>query len=236
MSYASPMTPADRPPAPPRALRADAQRNRQLIIDTARRAFAEQGLGVRLDEIAEQAGLGVGTVYRRFTEKDELVRVVFEQAIEKIVALADALLAEDTDGTALREFFEQTTELMSTDRGLQQILTGSSLASADLAKHGRAAIEPRVMQLAANARAHGRLRSDVSHHDLPIVQIMLTAAVEATTPIAPDLWRRYVGLVLDALTPSATDTVLPGEPPTSDQVYAVITNWRAQPRQPGALN
>jgi AcrR family transcriptional regulator len=227
---------ANPPPAPPRTLRADAQRNRQLIIDTARRAFAEHGLGVRLDEIAEQAGLGVGTVYRRFTDKDELIRAVFEQALDKIVALADSLIAHDTDGTALRVFFEQTTELMSTDRGLQQIVTGSSLVSADLSKQGRAAIEPRFRTLAANAHAHRQLRPDVSHRDLPIMQIMLTAAVESTTPIAADLWRRYVALVLDALTPSPTDHVLPGEPPTSDQAHAVMTNWRPQPRQPGALN
>jgi AcrR family transcriptional regulator len=227
------MTP---PPAGPRALRADAQRNRQLIIDTARRAFAEHGLGVRLDEIAEQAGLGVGTIYRRFTDKDELIRAVFEQALEKIVKMADGLLAHDTDGTALRVFFEQTTELMSTDRGLQQIMTGSSLVSADLSKQGRATIEPRLRKLAANAHAHGQLRADISHLDLPLMQIMLTAAIEATTPVGPRLWRRYVALVLDALTPSPTDQLLPGQPPTSDQVYAVMTNWRPQPRQPGALN
>jgi AcrR family transcriptional regulator len=224
------------PPAPPRALRADAQRNRQLIIDTARRAFAEHGLGVRLDEIAEQAGLGVGTVYRRFTDKDELIRAVFEQALEKIVTLADDLLAQDSDGTALRVFFEQTTELMSTDRGLQQIMTGSSLVSADLSKRGRAAIEPRFKKLAANAHAHRQLRPDISHRDLPLMQIMLTSAVEASSPIVPGLWRRYVALVLDALTPSPSDHVLPGQPPTSDQVYAVMSNWRPQPRQPGALN
>lgn len=230
------MTSATPPPAAPRALRADAQRNRQLIIDTARRAFAEHGLGVRLDEIAEQAGVGVGTVYRRFTDKDELIRAVFEQALEKIVALADELLANDTDGTALRVFFEQTTELMSTDRGLQQIMTGSSLVSTDLSRQGRETIEPRFRQLAANAHAHGQLRPDITHRDLPIMQIMLTAAVEATTPIAPGLWRRYLAVVLDALTPSPTDHVLPGRSPTSDQVYAVMTNWRPQPRQPGALN
>ena len=219
---------------PSRALRADAERNRRLILETARRAFAQRGLGVRLDEIAEEAGLGTGTVYRRFTDKDELVRAVFEVAMDEVVALADRVLAEDADGTGLRRFFEAAGEMMAKDRGLEQILTGSPPESLDLSTLGRARIEPRIIELASNARAAGRLRSDLSHDDLPLVQIMLSAVIEATASAQPDLWRRYHALILDALEPPAEHPALPGQPPDGDQVMAMIERWRPQPRQRGA--
>ena len=234
IGYALSTTVDSSSPTPPRALRADAERNRQLILATARRAFARRGLGVRLDEIADEAGLGTGTVYRRFKDKDELIRAVFEQAMDEVVALADRVLAEDTDGTGLRRFFEQAGERMAADRGLEQILTGSPGGSLDLATLGRARMEPRVMKLAANARAAGRLRPDVSHEDLPIVQIMLSAAIEATASVQPGLWQRYHTLILDALEPSSADTPLPDAPPTGDEVQAILERWRPQPRQPGA--
>jgi AcrR family transcriptional regulator len=205
-----------------------------VIIETARRAFAERGLGVRLDEIAAEAGLGTGTVYRRFKDKDELVRAVFEAAMDEVVALADRVLAEDSDGTGLRRFFEAAGELMAGDRGLEQILTGSPPESLDLSTLGRARIEPRIIKLASNARAAGRLRADLSHDDLPLVQIMLSAIIEATASIRVDLWRRYHALILDALEPPAEHPALPGQPPDGDEVIAIIGRWRPQPRQHGA--
>jgi AcrR family transcriptional regulator len=219
---------------PERALRADAERNRRLILETARRAFAQRGLGVRLDEIAQEAGLGTGTVYRRFTDKDELVRAVFEAAMDEVVALADRVLAEDADGSGLRRFFEAVGELMADDRGLEQILTGSAPESLDLSTLGRARIEPRIIDLVSNARAAGRLRLDLTHDDLPLVQIMLSAILEATASVSADLWRRYHALILDALEPPAEHPALPGQPPDGDEVMAIIERWRPQPRQRGA--
>jgi AcrR family transcriptional regulator len=218
-------------PGPSRALRADAERNRRLIIETARRAFAERGLGVRLDEIAEEAGLGTGTVYRRFKDKDELVRAVFDEAMGEVVALADRMLADDVDGTGLRRFFEAAGELMARDRGLEQILTGSASGSLDLSTLGRAKMEPRIAALVKNAQAFGRLRSGLSHDDLPIIQIMLSATIEATAPVRADLWRRYHALILDALEPPADHPALPGRPPAGEEVTAIIESWRPQPRR-----
>jgi AcrR family transcriptional regulator len=221
-------------PEPSRALRADAERNRRLILETARHAFAERGLGVRLDEIAVEAGLGTATVYRRFKDKDELIRAVFEAAMDEVVALADQVLAEDADGTGLRRFFEAAGEMMAGDRGLEQILTGSTPGSLDLSTLGRARIEPRILKLANNARAAGHLRSDLSHDDLPLVQIMLSAILEATAPVRADLWRRYHALILNALEPPTEHPALPGQPPDGDEVIAIIERWRPQPRQHGA--
>jgi AcrR family transcriptional regulator len=221
-------------PAAPCQLRADAARNRQLIIETAQSAFAERGLGVRMDEIAKEAGLGTGTVYRRFATKDELVRAVFEQEVDEVVALADRILAEDTDGTGLRQFFEEAGEIMTCDRGLQQILTGSESASHDLSTIARARIDPRAIKLVRNAQAAGRLRPELTHDDLPVIQIMLSAIIEATHQIRPDLWKRYYTLILDGLEPGPGNHTLPASPPNGDDVQAIIERWRSQPRQLGA--
>ncbi len=222
-----------RSPAP-RALRADAERNRQLILATARRAFAQRGLGVRLDEIAQEAGLGIGTVYRRFKDKDELIQALFEHAIDEVVRLADECLEADTEGAGLRRFFERSLRLMAEDRGLRQLLNGVPNASAELATLARRRIEPRVHRLAANAHAAGRLRADIGTDDLPVIQLMLTAAMEATETVRPDMWERYAKLILDGLEPGPEDRSLPGRPPTGDEVQTVIERWRPQPRAPGA--
>src|SRR3954449_7210470 len=80
-------TPAARP------LRADAERNRQRLIDAAREVFAERGLDATLDDIADHAGVGVGTAYRRFPSKDDLIDALFEQELAGIVELAEAAAA-----------------------------------------------------------------------------------------------------------------------------------------------
>lgn len=219
--------------ADPKPLRADAERNRRLILDAAQRAFAERGLGVRLDEVAEEAGVGVGTVYRRFKDKDELVRALFEEALGEVVELAEHAL-EQPGGTGLRWFFEHALTRMAEDRALQQIITGTPTTAADFAAVARAQIEPRVAELARRAHAAGTLRADIQHTDLPIVQVLSSAAMDATVPLGPDAWRRYVTLLLDALEPRPGDRPLPGRAPEPDQVVEVMQHWRPPPRRAGA--
>lgn len=223
-------------PDPRRALRADAEHNRQQILDAARRAFADRGLGVRLVDIAEAAGVGVGTVYRRFKDKDELVRVLLQQSMNEVIALADRILANDDDGTGLRRFLDQAFRLMAADRALQQILTGTPNAPRKLSDAARAEIEPRVAALAANAHAAGQLRADLHHQDLAVVQIMLSAAIDATIPIRADLWERYVTLLLDALEPQPDDRDLPGTAPTSPEIHTIVEHWRPQPHKARAVD
>src|SRR3954462_1928388 len=84
--FMSASPPTDRP------LRRDAERTRQRILEAAREAFAEGGLAVTLDEIAHRAGVGVGTVYRRFPDKEELIDALFEERMGELVALAETSL------------------------------------------------------------------------------------------------------------------------------------------------
>src|SRR3954453_13073586 len=96
-------------------LRRDAEHNRQLILDAARAAFAEGGLDVGLHEIAKRAGVGVGTVYRRFPAKEELIAALFEDRIEDVIAIAQEALAEDHAWTGLEHFLHRTCELQFAD-------------------------------------------------------------------------------------------------------------------------
>lgn len=100
MTSATPL-PAEHPERP---LRRDAERNRRRILDAARELFASEGLHVSLDDIAHHAEVGVGTVYRRFPDKDALIDALFDEEIEAIVALAERGLAENDPWTGLEQF------------------------------------------------------------------------------------------------------------------------------------
>src|SRR2546421_9804063 len=109
--------------APPseRPLRRDAERNRQRILDAARVVFAERGLSGSHDDIAHQAGVGVGTVYRRFPDKEQLIDALFETRIEEIANVARAAAENPDPWSALMGFLMRAQELQREDRGLKEI-------------------------------------------------------------------------------------------------------------------
>ena len=97
-------------------LRRDAERNRQLILNAARELFAERGLGVTLNDVAHYAGLGVGTVYRRFPDKGQLIDALFEQRLEEIVRMLNDCLADPDPWHALTDFLERVLDKQAKDR------------------------------------------------------------------------------------------------------------------------
>src|SRR5215216_4777906 len=99
-------------------LRADAERNRRRILDAAADLFADKGLSVGLDEIAHHAGVGVGTAYRRFPDKRQLIEALFDERLDRLVELAERGLAADDAWEGLTGFLEQATELQIANRGL----------------------------------------------------------------------------------------------------------------------
>ena len=109
-------------PTTDRPLRKDAVRNRQRVIDAARDLFATRGLSATLNEVAHHGGIGVGTVYRRFPTKDDLIEAIFEDAIDEVAALADSGLEFDDSWAGFTWFVEQMGRQTATDRGLREIL------------------------------------------------------------------------------------------------------------------
>jgi AcrR family transcriptional regulator len=201
-------------------LRADAERNRRKLLDAAAELFARKGLSVGLDEIARHAGVGVGTAYRRFPEKEQLIEALFDDRIEQIASLAERCARRDDAYAGLVEFIEGNVQLQSTDRGLKELILGSPHAIARV-QGARSRIEPAVASLVERAQAAGQIRADVGHTDVALVQFMLTAISDITREVDPDVWRRGLRLVLDGLrTPSPGE--MPGSPIRRDALDAVI--------------
>jgi len=188
----TPTTPSDRP------LRRDAERNRQRILDAAREAFAEDGLSVTLDEIAHRAGVGVGTVYRRFPDKDELIDALFVDKMREFSALAETCMVMDDPWEALVTFLERATEAHACDRGFKQVALSGAQGCERIAR-ARQLMFPLVSALVQRAQADGRLRPDLQPTDLPLLQLMLGSLSECTRDADPEVWRRFLGIVIDGL-------------------------------------
>ena len=199
-------------------LRADARRNRARIVAAAREVFAASGIDVTLDEVARAAGVGVGTVYRRFSGKEELLDAVFDEVIAEMNALIDAAAAEPDAWTGLVGLLSAIAERQAADRGLFQICTRGELGhSKRIGEH----FIPAVDSLVARAHAQGTLRADVTAPDLGPLLMMVAASFEVTRTIAPNLWRRYFTLVIDGLRVGST-TPLPGPAPSHEDIEAAL--------------
>ncbi|WP_460068966.1 TetR/AcrR family transcriptional regulator [Streptomyces sp. YKOK-I1] len=181
-----------------RPLRADAERNRQRIIAAAQEVFAERGLDVTLDDIARHAGVGVGTAYRRFAGREELIDAVFEDEVERLVTCAEQALIQEDPWDSLVEFFLTTAQRFAENRGLREVLLGSTDSRPRLAGL-RDRLHPLVGAVFARAQQDGRLRDDIDPTDFLLVQVMLGAATQRSRAVTPDLWRRYLTLLLDGL-------------------------------------
>jgi len=207
--------------APSRPLRKDAERNRERILAAAAEVFAGRGLDVTLDDIAAHAGVGVGTVYRRFTDKDELIDAVFEKHLDQVAALAlDALEAPDA-WEGLTTYLERSLRMQLEDRGFTEILYGRSGRRLDLA---RERLPPLTEAIVDRARREGAVREDLERTDLVFIQLGLAAVIDATRRTHPEVYRRYLVMILDGLRPAReSPSTLPVAALTGEQTHAVMT-------------
>jgi AcrR family transcriptional regulator len=213
-----------------RPLRKDAERNRQRILEAARVLFAEQGLGVTLNDIAHFAGCGVGTVYRRFPDKEQLIDALFEERVGELVASAEEALTRRDPWEGLIGFLEYGLELQARDRGLKEVLLSTDEGRARVATV-RARLEPIVGQLFERARAGGALRPDISQEDMPVISMMVGAVVDGTRDVEPEIWRRYLALVVRGLRADPTPPEpLPVGPLTEEQLEDVMRCWHPPAR------
>lgn len=214
--------PANRP------LRRDAERNRRRILDAAAEVFADRGLGATLDDVAHHAEVGVGTVYRRFPNKELLIDALFEEQMNDVVGLAEEGLAIDDPWTGLVHFITRATELQAGNRGLKELLLGARMGEqSGVAASCRERIEPVVTRLVARAQDDGSLRSDVVVTDMPLVQLMVGALADYTRGVDPEVWRRLLVVVLDGLRaqPGAR-TPITDAPLDSDGLTKAMCGWR----------
>jgi len=182
----------------PRPLRRDAELNRQRIMAAAREVFAERGLDATLDEVARHAGLGVGTVYRRFPNKEALVDALFEESFGRLVALTEQALEQPDAWSGFVALVTELAEAQTVDRGLRDIML-SERYGRDRVAQMRDRIKPLIDALVERARAQGGLREDFAPTDFPVLMMMIAAAVEFTRPVQPESWQRYVTILLDGV-------------------------------------
>jgi AcrR family transcriptional regulator len=202
---------------PARPLRRDAERNRQRILRAASQVFTEFGLEVSLDEVARHAGVGVGTVYRRFRTKEDLVAALFEDRVDAIATLAERAIHEPDPWTGLVHFMEQAAEMLAEDLGLRQMLMFATYGQ-DHVAYARRRNQPLVEELLGRAQAAGQVRADLRPTDIPFIIFVLTEATVLARRARPDIWRRYLALITDgmrpvreSLTPLPVPALLPEE-------------------------
>ncbi len=196
-------------------LRKDAAHNRQLLIDAAEELFAERGLTVSLDDIARHAGVGVGTAYRRFANKQELITALFEKKISDVTAIARAA-AECADPlTGLEEFLTKAFGMMAGNRGLRDIMVS---ANVDMSRKAEAGVELNAIMttLLERAQADGQVRPELGPTDFGVIFWMIGATLDYTDADT-EVWSRHLRIWLDGIRASAATTALPGHPLSADQ-------------------
>jgi AcrR family transcriptional regulator len=181
---------------PERPLRADARRNRDRIIRAAGELFAQRGNDAQMDEIAARSGLGMGTLYRHFPNKQALLTAIVRERFEGMTELARAAESIDDPGTAFETVLRSYLEAAEGDAAFQLALLGSvGFEWAGVAEQ-KAQLAATVTRIIERAVAAGAVRDDLTYSDFPLI----TNGVMATMYFRPsgnDDWRRHLELVLD---------------------------------------
>jgi AcrR family transcriptional regulator len=197
--------------AQPLTLRADAERNRARIVAAARRVISRDGAEARMDTIAREAGVGVGTVYRRFPTKEELVASVLQEfAATTLEGISASARAADPR-TAFEGSLHALAERLAENRGLLDALEPELRRSGPVLElRGRllGALEP----VLAGAQDAGGVRADVAVTDVLALASLVTRLPAPVRELEPRAWERFLAVVLDGLRPVATGSTLPGRP------------------------
>jgi AcrR family transcriptional regulator len=194
-------------------LRRDAAQNRRRVLEAASQVFAERGLDGSVEEVARVAGVGMGTLYRRFPTKDDLIAELVRGLMSELVSDARHEL-ERYDGQGLQSFLYTASAHLASQRGCLARLWGPSVAP-DLLQEARGLIA----ELLRDAQEHGQIRDDVTATDIAVVLWSIRGVIETMQSVAPDGWRRHLGIVLAGLQP--TTVTLPGSPLTKKQMDTI---------------
>jgi AcrR family transcriptional regulator len=180
----------------PRRRRVDARRNVDALLEAARSVFATSGVDAPAKEITDLAGVGVGTLYRHFPQRADLVKAVVESGIDAVADAGPALAADREPVEALVAWTHRFTELLATKRGLASALHSGDPAFAGLPGYFLQRLGPALAALLAAAVADGTVRDDISAEDL------LHAITQLSQPVPGrglEHNQRIVAVLLDGL-------------------------------------
>lgn len=224
--------PGDRP------LRRDAERNRRLILGAAKAVFAQRGLDASLDDVAKEAGLGVGTVYRRFPNRDALVDALLDDMIGSIERIVGESVALPRAWDGLVHFMTSMLETQGRDKGLRDAMLSRQLHLAECGRSGedliRDKVQPALYALVGRAQEEGDLREDVAPTDFGVLLISAVSMVDFTAPADAEVWRRHLTVILDGLRARpgrGANTPLTRPPLDDEQIDVCMTGWKYGTRE-----
>jgi AcrR family transcriptional regulator len=193
------------------ALRQDAARNRVKILAAALAVFDEEGVDVGVELIAHRAGVGMGTLYRRFPTKELLIEAVVDELLERVLNVARAALENESASDGFAEFLRSVGWLQFEHAGC----LGRLWSRSD--NEWRSRIEVLTRTLLSRAQEAGTVRQDLVYEDVIVLFWSLRGVIEATSSISPDAWLRYFELLLLSLAPSARPLRFP--PLTAEEAH-----------------
>jgi AcrR family transcriptional regulator len=177
-----------------RRVRADAQRNLGVLLQSAKAVFATSGVAAPVREIAAKAGVGIGTVYRHFPQRSDLIAAVFRYEIDACAGAAPVLAAQNPPGEALAKWIQRYAAFVATKRGLAPALHSGDPAFGSLRSYFEERVQPACKMLLDSAVAAGEVRSDVEADEL------LHAVASLCMPAQDDTRaQRMVALLIDGL-------------------------------------
>lgn len=223
--------------SPSRPLRRDAERNRRLILEAAKAVFARRGLDASLDEVAKEAGLGVGTVYRRFPNRDALIDALYDDLVARVRRITEESATRPRAWDGLVHFVTAMLESQARDKSLRDVMIARHQDLDACAHQPEQAIpemvRPLLHDLVTRAHHDGDLRPDVTPTDIAVLLVAAVGIVEFTAPVAPDSWRRQLSVILDGLRtrPDGRATVLAAAPLDDEQIEVCMEGWKYGSRQ-----
>jgi AcrR family transcriptional regulator len=197
------MTPVtEAKPAPPsngivRVLRADARRNREAIVAAAKKLFADEGLDAQMPDVAKAAKVGVGTVYRHFPTKEDLIAALAAERFERLAEKAREGIETEDPWEGLCDFIRFAAQIQADDRGLCQVMGSRPEVMAASAE--AVGLEKLCDQLVKRAQRSGGLRKDLEWEDIPMIACGLGRITGAEMGPAKGRWPRMVEIVINGL-------------------------------------
>lgn len=199
-----------------RPLRADAARNQRLLLAAARAAFSEEGFEVSVEEIARRAGVGKGTVYRRYATKEALAWAALDEVVGDFEAAAHAAARADDPWTGFREFVAGQALSMAREGGFLETMETRLMITEehqrDIYERARAA----CAVVLEHAQQAGVVRDDLAPEDVSAMLKMVSVPCKPRPgiPVTREAIERYLALVLEGAKPRKDTEPLPGAPPT----------------------